>query len=667
MSMKPLTNLCAALLVILFLMSCTPTPDPYAVPESVSDEVLYAVPEWAREAIWYQIFVERFRSGDDGNQPALWGIEGSWPHDKPMSWAPTPWGQDWYRMEDWALETGKPFFETVHMRRYGGDLQGVIDKLDYLADLGITAIYFNPLNDSPSLHKYDVRNYHHIDIFFGPDPEGDARLIATEDPSDPETWVWTSADLLFLELIREARKRDIRIIMDYSWNHTGSTFWAWKDVLRHQQSSRFADWYRIDSFDDPQAGTRFSYTGWAGVAELPEFRRHGEGADLPIVHAEPAPADLHPDLKRHIFAVTRRWMDPAGNGDTQLGVDGFRLDVAELVPADFWRDYRKFVRSINPEAYLVGELWWDEWPDKLLNPNPWLQGDIFDANMNYRWYMPTRSYFGAALPEVPVPSAYVAHIDSVFSGVSRDVVLAQMNLTSSHDSPRFMTSMLNKGPYKFRANPRENRRYNLRRADEVTLRQMDMVLMKKFTDAGAPHIWMGDEMGMWGADDPDTRKPLIWPDITFEPESADPFNRRRGTDEVAFDSVRFQVYRDLIALRRQHQVWALGGKSYTLADDDRFLLGFERYDGQVLALVVFNSDDATHRISYDETRVDDALLAMQSNPVHDLSMRDETISRLADHRFEVLHQIGGASAGYVEGVLQLELPALSGIVLLKRP
>lgn len=651
----------------LFFMNCSAnetTQDLYAVPDNLPEEVINAVPEWAREAIWYQIFVERFRSGDDNNQPTLWGIEGSWPHNKPDTWAPTEWGRDWYSKEDWAMESGLPFYETVHMRRYGGDLQGVIDKLDYLADLGITAIYFNPLNDSPSLHKYDVRNYHHIDIFFGPDPEGDAALIAGEDPADPSTWVWTSADLLFLELIKQARVRDIRVIMDYSWNHTGSTFWAWKDVLEKQQESEYADWYRIDTFDNPEEGTSFSYRGWAGVAELPEFRRHGEGAYLPIIHSELAPADLHPELKRHIFAVTRRWLDPYSNGDTSLGVDGFRLDVAELIPARFWREYRKFVRSINPEAYLVGELWWDDWPDKLLNPNPWLQGDIFDANMNYRWYMPTRSYFGAAEPVIAVPGVYVAHIDSVSSGVSRDVVLAQMNLTSSHDSPRFMTSMLNKGQYKYRANPRENRQYNLRRADEVTIRQMDMVLLKKFTDAGAPHIWMGDEMGMWGADDPDTRKPLIWPDIEFEPESADPFNRRRGTDTVTFDHSRHQLYRELIALRRANPVLALGGKTYTLADDDRLILGYERYDGSNLIVVLMNSDDVEHQLLYDTDTIDAAVLALQSNPVHDLRLREETLAGLSSgDEVDLLYSIGGARIDTTDGNTEIILPPLSGIVL----
>jgi cyclomaltodextrinase len=588
-------------LITMFLSGCSyfETKDELKIPE-VSEDVLKSVPDWAKEAIWYQIFVERFRDGDTDNQPELWGIEGSWPHNKPDSWKPTRWTQDWYAMEDWAIESGKNFYQTVHMRRYGGDLQGVLDKLDYLQDLGINAIYFNPLNDSPSLHKYDARSYHHIDIFFGPDPIGDLEIMRSEDPNDPKTWKWTSADLLFLKVIEEAKKRDIRIIMDYSWNHTGITFWAWQDILKNQKNSKYAEWYRIDNFNDAATGDEFSYRGWAGVPELPEFKRHGDGADLPIIHSEPAPADLHPELKRHILAVTKRWMDPTGTGDISKGVDGFRLDVAELIPAKFWRDYRRFVRNINPDAYLVGELWWESWPEKLMDPAPWLQGDMFDAGMNYRWYMPTRSYFGQALPEISFPSEYVSHIDSVSKGVSEEVNLAQMNLTSSHDSPRFMTSMLNKGQYKFRVNPRENPGYRLDVAtDSKTLDRMHLVLVKQFTDIGAPHIWMGDEMGMWGADDPDTRKPLIWDDLNFDDEKMHPLKGNVNAQKVAFDSNRYNLYKTLISIRKNNPVLVYGTKNYTLVDDQRNLLGFEREYLGIHAIIIFNNSDKDASIFYE--------------------------------------------------------------------
>lgn len=630
---------------LLLLSGCKKhNSDEYSV-KRVDDATLHAVPEWAKEAIWYQIFVERFRDGDASNQPTLEGIEGSWPHEKPATWQPTRWTQDWFEQEDWAKESGRNFYLTVQMRRYGGDLQGVLDKLDYLQDLGINAIYFNPLNDSPSLHKYDARNYHHIDIFFGPDPEGDLRIIESEDPNDPSTWQWTSADLLFLKVIEEAKKRDIRVVMDYSWNHTGITFWAWKDVLKNQLNSQFADWYRIDSFDDPESGTEFSYRGWAGVNELPEFRRHGEGAELPVVHSEPAPADLHPDLKRHIFAVTKRWMDPTGTGDLSKGIDGFRLDVAELIPAKFWRDYRHFVRSINPDAYLVGELWWEKWPDKMMDPAPWLQGDIFDAGMNYRWYMPTRSFFGRAKPEVLLPSEYVAHIDSVSKGVPMDVYYAQMNLTASHDAPRFMTSMFNSGQYKYAVNPRENPNYQLGKADTNTLERMNLVLVKQFTDIGAPHIWMGDEMGMWGADDPDTRKPLIWDDMVFDDEVWHPIRGQISAQKIQFDVDRFNIYETLISIRKNHPVLIHGTKEYTLIDDSNGLLGFERELLGSRAVVLFNNSDEIRSVTY---------------------KLSELSGSAAEHqqKFNLVYTTHNSEFEQVDGSLNLRLPARSAFVFI---
>ena len=191
-------------------------------------------PGWAREAIWYQVFVERFRNGDLSNDPSSKYMQGAYPGYVPSNWKITPWQHDWYEQESWAKADGDAFHKLVAARRFGGDLQGVLDKLDYIQDLGITAIYFNPLNDSPSLHKYDVRHYRHIDRNFGPDPEGDAKIIDDENPIDSSTWEWTAADRLFLKLIDEVHKRGMRLIVDYSWNHTGIKFWAWEDLKKNQ-------------------------------------------------------------------------------------------------------------------------------------------------------------------------------------------------------------------------------------------------------------------------------------------------------------------------------------------------------------------------------------------------------------------------------------------------
>ena len=159
----------------------------------------------------------------------LWrDIVPSYPYDFPESWAITPWGQEWYKEDSWFADMEeRDFYRGVQARRYGGDLQGVMDKLEYLAELGITAIYFNPLNDAPSLHKFDARNYRHIDRNFGPDPRGDAEIMAKEDPGNPDSWQWTAADQLFLDLIGACHERGIRVVVDYSWNHTGETFWRW--------------------------------------------------------------------------------------------------------------------------------------------------------------------------------------------------------------------------------------------------------------------------------------------------------------------------------------------------------------------------------------------------------------------------------------------------------
>ena len=156
-------------------------------------------------------------------------------------------------------------------RRYGGDLQGVLDKLDYLSSLGINTIYFNPVFYARSLHKYDGSSFHHVDPYFGPDPVGDLKLMAQET-SDPATWQWTAADKLFLDLLRQAHAREIRIIIDGVFNHTGRDFFAFADLRQRQADSPYRDWYIVQSFDDPATPqNEFRYKGWWGIDTLPEF------------------------------------------------------------------------------------------------------------------------------------------------------------------------------------------------------------------------------------------------------------------------------------------------------------------------------------------------------------------------------------------------------------
>jgi glycosidase len=568
-------------------------------------------PAWAREAVWYQILVERFRNGDPSNDPLPEFMQRAYPGYVPANWRVTPWNQDWYEQEDWAKADGGGFYKMVQARRFGGDLQGVLDKLDYLQELGVSAIYFNPLNDSPSLHKYDARHHRHIDRTFGPDPRGDSAMIDAENPIDPATWRWTAADRMFLELIREVHQRDMRLIMDYSWNHTGVTFWAWEDLTKNQTRSRFRDWYEIASFDDPATSeNEFSYEGWHGVKTLPELKK------VNVVDKRrgyPYEGDLPPEVKQHVFNVTRRWLDPNGDGDPSDGVDGFRLDVAAEVPLGFWRDYRKFVRRINPEVLLVGEAWWTKWPDQLMDPRPFLTGDVFDSVMHYQWYRPARRYFAQANGGL-TPSEFVAEMKRVYAGYDQPTVQTLMNLTASHDSPRFATSFQNKHQYKYKMHARGNPALDVDPPRETTVREMRMMLLHQFTFISAPHIWAGDERGMWGADDPDCRKPIVWEDIDHRPQTNKPDGQRTKPAVVKPNLALLDYYRGLIALRQERPELVYGTLEHVLANDNALTLAYRRAMARHETVVAFNRSDQLQTIRLNKTTDTTLELLAESRP-----------------------------------------------------
>jgi cyclomaltodextrinase len=567
-------------ILFLFIVSCRQKPE-------IKD--LAYVPVWAKEAVWYQIFVERFRNGDPGNDPTPSDMKGAFPAQLPANWEITPWGHDWYAHESWLDSVkARGFYSRIQARRYGGDLQGVLDKLDYLQELGITAIYFNPLNDSPSLHKYDARNYAHIDRNFGSDPEGDVLIMDSENPAKPSTWSWTSADKLFLEVVDECHRRGIRVIMDYSWNHTGRDFWALNDIRKNGADSKYKDWYTILQYDDPATPQdELRYEGWGGNNPwMPVFRKDIIPPDDKVM---PFEGNLHSQsLKEHIFSVTRRWLDPDKDGDPSDGVDGFRLDVSGEVPMGFWRDYRKVVRSVNPDAYLVGEIWWLEWPDKLLDPKVFLEGDQYDAIMNYRWYRIARGFFGQGEP-VLTPSGFVSEIARIDTGISFDNLQVMMNVAATHDSPRLSTSLFNKTFDKYKAKPSDNSDYKINKPDSVTRREQLLLLVHQFTFVGAPHIWNGDEAGMWGADDPDCRKPLVWDDIKYEDERAnfDP-GKSRPVDVVRPDTALLSFYKKLVLMRKKNPVLIYGDLNFTIVDDKNMILAYSRKMDNKEITVVFN-------------------------------------------------------------------------------
>jgi cyclomaltodextrinase len=641
--MVTMSNVKFSFVLFLFLIFLTfgcgsgQTQKPNVIPKV---ENLASVPEWSKNAIWYQIFVERFRNGDPSNDPTPADMAGSFPDHLPSNWAITPWGHDWYAHEPWLDSIkARGFSSKIQARRYGGDLQGVLDKIDYIQSLGVTAIYFNPLNDSPSLHKYDARNYAHIDRNFGPDPKGDAAIMDSEIHDDPSTWKWTSADKLFLKVINEFHKRGIKVIMDYSWNHTGKEFWALKDIQKNGKNSKFVDWYNIKSFDNPKTPeNEFKYEGWGGGnIYMPVFKKDIVPPDKKQM---PFEGNLHSEsLKKHIFDVSKRWLDPDKDGNPADGVDGFRLDVAGEIPMGFWRDYRKVVRSVNPQAYLIGEIWWLEWPDKLLDPKIYLEGDQYDAIMNYRWFRIARGFFGQAEP-VLTPTGFIKEINRIDTGIRTENLQAMMNIASSHDSPRLSTSLFNKTMDKYKAKPSDNPDYKINRPDERTRKEQILLLIHQFTFIGSPQIWNGEEFGMWGADDPDCRKPLIWNDIVYEDERAafDP-TKSRPVDVVRQDTALLTFYRKLCKMRKDNPVLAFGDLSFTVADDKKMLLAYSRSEASNEILVAFNRSDNKQEISIPLKR---------------------------DGEFDVLLSKENRSVKSIDKVIKINLGPLTAIVLKRR-
>jgi len=544
-------------------------------------------PDWAKEVVWYQIFVERFNNGDSTNNPTAATIStASDFRAVPDNWHVTPWTQSWYEEDQWAKDLGNNFYGNLQLRRYGGDFQGVLNKLDYLQDLGVTALYFNPVNDAPSLHKFDARNWRHMDVNFGPDPEGDMKIMEAEDPADPATWQWTAADKQFLQIVDECHKRGIKVVVDYSWNHTGVEFWAFKDVIENQEKSKYKDWYNILAFDDlATPENEFSYQGWLNISSLPEIKKVDIQGER--VNGKPYDGDQNEGAKQHIFNVTKRWLAP--DGDVSKGIDGIRLDVADQIPMGFWRDYHDFVKSVNPEAYLVGEIWWEQWPDKLMNPVPYVQGDVFDAVMFYQTYRPARYFFAKTDLEISAEQLKDS-LEFQWNRLKKPNRDAMMSLAASHDSPRLLTSFYNPGKYKYNAKPSDDSNYKTGKPDEETYQRMNLYLLHQFTSVGAPHVWNGDEMGMWGADDPDCRKPLWWPEYTFDPENRN--NIQPGEpvyDSIAFDAAQFAWFKKLIALRKNNPVLMDGDFNFLKAQGKTLV--YSRTDANNEVVVLFNMGD----------------------------------------------------------------------------
>jgi cyclomaltodextrinase len=352
---------------------------------------LFEIPDWVDEAIVYQIFPDRFCNGNEKNDPD--GVR--------------PWGE-------------KPKWDTF----FGGDLEGIIEKLPYLQELGVNLIYMTPIFKSPSTHKYDTSDYLTIDPMFG--------------------------DLATLKrLVSEAHKRGMRVMLDAVFNHCGSQFPYFQDVVEKGEKSRYKDWFHLHSF--PVDTEKVNYETFATkVASMPKLRTE------------------NPEVREYLLHVAEYWIQ-------EVGIDGWRLDVSNEIDHAFWREFRRVVRKANSQALIIGEVWHDS--------TPWLLGDQWDGVMNYLFRDAVVEFFAKRTLDA---ERFDNRLTNTRMRYKEQANRAMFNLLGSHDTHRFLTLC------------------------EERVERMRLAVMFQMTYVGIPEVYYGDEVGMLGENDPDCRRCMIW-------------------------------------------------------------------------------------------------------------------------------------------------------------
>jgi cyclomaltodextrinase / maltogenic alpha-amylase / neopullulanase len=514
----------------------------------------FVTPEWAKHAVWYQIFPERFRNGDPSNDP------GDKDYERLVRWQ-----SDWWKAQTGEAPGEANFYQgqgNVWKRRYGGDIQGVKQALPYLRRLGVNAIYFNPVFEADSMHKYDASDYRHIDDNFG--KKGDLPIAGETD--DPATWKWSESDKIFLDFVQEAHKQGFKVIIDGVFNHVGMSHPFFQDVLKHGKNSRYADWFEITDWGTGgQPGTPggIQWRAWDKPnGHLPVFKKDEK---LGLVTGP----------REHVFAVTQRWLAP--DGDPSKGVDGWRLDVPGDIPHPFWMDWRKVVKGAKPDAYITGELW--DWAQ------PWLQGDQFDAVMNYRFAVASQDFFVDQKTAI-TPTEFNSRLNQMVYAYPLQVAMVNQNLFDSHDTDR-LASMFVNPDLEYDAGNRLQDNGAAYKKDKPTGEQwarMRQAVTFQMCFLGAPMIYYGDEAGMWSPDDPSNRMPMWWKDH-------EPFEN----PQFKFDEQHFAHYQRVIAIRNKFPALRTGFFRPVLIDDQRGVYAFVRELGEERAYVVLNRSgkDAT--------------------------------------------------------------------------
>ncbi len=369
-------------------------------------------PDWVKHAVFYQIFPDRFRRSAQAD--AIPGVT----------------------FKAWGTDPAEQGFQ-------GGDLWGIIEKLDYLQELGINALYLNPIFSSASNHRYHTFDFMQVDPLLG----GNAALRA---------------------LLDSAHARGIKVVLDGVFNHASRGFWAFHHILETGGNSPYLDWFHVENWPlRPYSNDEenpANYGAWWGNAALPKFNTD------------------NPGVRQYLFDVTRFWIE--------FGIDGWRLDVPEEInDVPFWQEFRRIVKHANPEAYIVGEIWTEA--------TEWLQGDRFDAVMNYIFSRLALGFFGreslktdyrpGGFPLVPMDAQeFAQHVAHMVDLHQWEVTQAQLTMLDSHDTARTLWTTA---------------------GDESALRLSALFQM---TMPGAPCIYYGSEIGLDGDHDPGCREAFPW-------------------------------------------------------------------------------------------------------------------------------------------------------------
>ena len=668
-------------------------PKRLVVNTTSKDIQLFNVPNWAKEAIWYNIFPDRFYNGNHYNDPIFneFGPEAFKPnilHEQNFveeyKWEKSNnvishfdrnrWTSDFREQTIWEkLGEREIDYSLKYARMYGGDLQGIKEKIPYMKKLGINAVWLNPVFFSYQNHKYGANDFRHISPDFGTiktsgethgveinrnnkygnksyvDVLGNKATTSSElkllevnlkgenrgkngygETEDPATWVWTESDLIMVDLIKEFHKNGIRVIFDGVFNHSSSEHWTFNMVLADGENSKYKDWYKFtdfgqhvqitDDMSDEQAfetlianRKRTIYNAWGGFDSLPEFNTFNQ------------------EYKEYIFNITRKWMyGPDGkeseNWMEDDGIDGWRLDVPNcLENQNFWNEWREVVKGSKKDSYITAELWGNASGD--ING-----GNKFDTVMNYEWLKTVIGFFINQSREGGV--RYKLKAQDFFNELREkrtwypyQALQASQNLNGSHDTDRLYSRIVNdvvgrnleegkqleKGYNGIRpdlaSNNHPNTTIDWRNSPIKPKDILKLISIFQMTYIGAPMLFYGDEVGMWGATDPYCRKPMLWKEFLYDNEKNPSHINQNEVYEQKVDSDLFEWYKKLIRIRLENKTLVYGKFREVFADNERDVIAYERViEDQLIIVVINNSFNSWENVEFETNYQDERFI-----------------------------------------------------------